>query len=76
MTSRVFRALAAALAVVFALDSAAHLLWTTGSTWPADDTRLPSYALLGSEVSFASGVLPPLVGMLSRSHNSFMESPK
>lgn len=37
-----------------------HLYWATGTTWPADDTRSLSNAVIGGEVSFAPGVLLPL----------------
>lgn len=63
MRTRRYRFAAAVLAAAFTGDSAVHLLWATGSTWPADDKRLLSYALLGSEVSFAPSVLLPLAGL-------------
>jgi 4,5:9,10-diseco-3-hydroxy-5,9,17-trioxoandrosta-1(10),2-diene-4-oate hydrolase len=61
LTSRPTR-LAYAVEAALAADAALHLLWATGSTWPASEVRLLSYALLGAEVSFAPGLLLALAG--------------
>jgi hypothetical protein len=61
MTDRPTR-LAYAVEAALAADAAFHLLWATGSTWPASEVRTLSYALLGTEVSFAPGLLLALAG--------------
>lgn len=62
MTSRRLR-LAYAVESALVVDAAFHLLWATGSTWPASDVRTLSYGLLGTEVSFAPGLLLALTGI-------------
>lgn len=62
MTTRHLR-LAYAVEAVLTVDAAFHLLWATGSTWPASEVRTLSYALLGAEVSFAPGLLLALAGI-------------
>ncbi|MDA1361155.1 DUF3995 domain-containing protein [Glycomyces luteolus] len=57
------RKLAYAVESVLIADAAFHLLWATGSTWPAADVRTLSYALLGAEVSFAPGLLLALAAL-------------
>jgi hypothetical protein len=62
LTARPVR-LAYAVEAVLVVDAAFHLLWATGSTWPAANVRTLSYGLLGSEVSFAPGLLLALTGL-------------
>jgi hypothetical protein len=62
MTARK-RLLALGIEGVLVVDAAMHLLWLTGSTWPAGDVRALSYALLGMDVSFAPRVLLPLIAL-------------
>jgi pimeloyl-ACP methyl ester carboxylesterase len=52
------------VAAVLAVDSLAHLYWSTGLTWPAPDSRALSLAVLGFQVAFTPGVLLPLVALL------------
>ncbi len=62
MAARI-RLLALGIEGVLVVDAAMHLLWATGSTWPAADVGTLSYALLGMDVSFAPRVLLPLVAL-------------
>jgi uncharacterized protein DUF3995 len=48
------------VAGVHVLLAAVRVYWATGATWPAVDQRSLSLAVLGSEVSFAPGVVLPL----------------
>ncbi|WP_415949671.1 DUF3995 domain-containing protein [Streptomyces sp. KLOTTS4A1] len=58
------RRAARAVACLLALDGLAHLYWATGVTWPANDERALSRAVVGAEVSFAPPVVLPLALML------------
>jgi uncharacterized protein DUF3995 len=52
------------VAAVLAADGLAHLYWTTGSTWPAANTRSLSEAVLGADVPFTPPILLPLATIL------------
>ncbi|WP_406304429.1 DUF3995 domain-containing protein [Streptomyces sp. NBC_00885] len=58
------RTAARAVAAVLTADGLLHVLWATGSHWPADDTKALSYAVLGADVPFTPPVLLPLAAML------------
>lgn len=62
MTARTRRT-AYAVEAVLIVDAAFHLLWATGSTWPAGSVRTLSYGLLGAEVSFAPRLLLALTAL-------------
>jgi len=64
MTDDSTRRLAVAVASVLALDAGLHLYWTTGATWPANDSRGLSMAVLNADVPFTPPVLLPLVALL------------
>ncbi|MFG2822725.1 DUF3995 domain-containing protein [Kitasatospora sp. NPDC048365] len=57
--------IALGLAAVLGADSAAHLYWTTGATWPAADVAGLSQAVLGADVPFTPPVLVPLATVLA-----------
>lgn len=58
------RARALGVAGVLTVDAGMHLLWATGSTWPAPDERALSHAVLGFSTSFAPRVVLPLAVLL------------
>lgn len=53
-----------AAAAVLTTDALAHLYWATGATWPADNARDLSLAVLNMEVPFTPRVLLPLAAVL------------
>ncbi|MER5363201.1 DUF3995 domain-containing protein [Streptomyces sp. NPDC002785] len=55
---------AAAVATVLAADGLLHVLWSTGTTWPAHDARSLSYAVLGIDAPFTPPVVLPLAALL------------
>ncbi|HET6356403.1 DUF3995 domain-containing protein [Streptomyces sp.] len=57
-------AAARTVAAVLTTDGLLHLFWTTGSHWPADNTKALSYAVLGADVPFTPPVLLPLAALL------------
>ncbi|MFD7866219.1 DUF3995 domain-containing protein [Streptomyces sp. NPDC059783] len=58
------RAAARTVAAVLGGDAALHLLWSTGSTWPAGDAASLSYAVLGIDAPFTPPVVLPLAAAL------------
>jgi len=59
------RTAALALAGILTADSALHLFWTTGASWPAADTAALSQGLLNADVPFTPRVLLPLATVLA-----------
>lgn len=55
---------ATALAGVLGFDALLHLYWATGSTWPANNEKALSYAVLGVEAPFSPPVVLPLATLL------------
>lgn len=58
------RTAALAVAAVLTADGLLHVLWSTGSTWPAGDARALSYAVLGIDAPFTPPVVLPLAAAL------------
>ncbi|WP_328900743.1 DUF3995 domain-containing protein [Streptomyces sp. NBC_00441] len=58
------RAAALTVAGVLTADGLLHVLWSTGSTWPAGDARALSYAVLGIDAPFTPPVVLPLAAVL------------
>ncbi|MEV5603156.1 DUF3995 domain-containing protein [Streptomyces sp. NPDC052299] len=58
------RAAALTVAGVLTADGLLHVLWSTGSTWPAGDARALSYAVLGIDAPFTPPVVLPLAAAL------------
>ena len=58
------RTAALAVAVVLTADGLLHVLWSTGSTWPAGDPQALSYAVLGIDAPFTPPVVLPLAAVL------------
>ncbi|WP_406095839.1 DUF3995 domain-containing protein [Streptomyces sp. NBC_01013] len=58
------RAAAIAVAGVLTADGLLHVLWSTGSTWPAEDAASLSYAVLGIDAPFTPPVVLPLAAAL------------
>lgn len=58
------RAAALAVAGVLTADGLLHVLWSTGSTWPAGDATSLSYAVLGIDAPFTPPVVLPLAAAL------------
>lgn len=64
-TDRFTRACARVVTGVLAADSAFHVYWATGATWPAADDRALSLAVMGFEVPFTTRILVPLAVVLA-----------
>lgn len=64
-TDRFTRACARVVTGVLAADSAFHVYWATGATWPAGDDRALSLAVMGFEVPFTTRILVPLAAVLA-----------
>lgn len=58
------RAAALAVAGVLTADGLLHVLWSTGTTWPAGDAASLSYAVLGIDAPFTPPVVLPLAAVL------------
>lgn len=58
------RTAALAVAAVLTADGLLHVLWSTGSTWPARDAASLSYAVLGIDAPFTPPVVLPLAAAL------------
>ncbi|MDV9200724.1 DUF3995 domain-containing protein [Streptomyces sp. Wh19] len=57
-------AAAVVVATVLTSDGLLHVLWSTGTTWPAHDATSLSYAVLGIAAPFTPPVLLPLATLL------------
>lgn len=55
---------ALAVAAVLTADGLLHVFWSTGSTWPAEDSASLSYAVLGIDAPFTPRVVLPLAAIL------------
>lgn len=64
MSDRTAQRAAVLLTSVLTVDALFHLCWATGSTWPADDAKSLSYAVLGTQAPFTPPVVLPLAALL------------
>ncbi|WP_405898359.1 DUF3995 domain-containing protein [Streptomyces sp. NBC_00727] len=64
MSATSTRAAALTVAAVLTADGLLHVLWSTGSTWPAGDAASLSYAVLGIDAPFTPPVVLPLAAVL------------